>query len=81
MSVHDEYLTLIEKRFAELAKRSYEDEMNYLWLKNAPEQYVVEASMLSYAKKHPEATSTELCAYFDSIAPEGLAPGDDGAGL
>lgn len=81
MSIHEEYLALIEVRFAALAERSYEDEANYLWLKNAPEQYLVEASMLAYAKKHPDITSSELCAYFDSIAPEGLAPGDDGADL
>lgn len=81
MSTHNEYLELVKKRFAVLAQRSYEDEANYLWLLYAPAQYKVEASMLAYAKQHPDASSAELCNYFDTIAPEGLPPGDDGADL
>lgn len=55
-------------------KMSYKDENELLMLLNAPEQYEVEPEMLAYAKEHPDATVTELCEYFDKIAPEGLPP-------
>ena len=37
--------------------------------------------MLEYAQKHPEADMKELIGYFDKVAPDGLAPGDDGEDL
>lgn len=60
---------------------SYEDENNLLWLLNAPEGYQVEDEMLEYAQKHPDADMKELIGYFDKVAPNGLAPGDDGEDL
>lgn len=60
---------------------SYEDENNLLWLLNAPESYLVEDEMLAYAQAHPDADMKKLIAYFGSIVPPGLAPGDDGEDL
>ena len=60
---------------------SYADENNLLWLLNAPEGYQVEDEMLKYAHEHPDASMKELIEYFDEVAPDGLAPGDDGKDL
>ena len=57
---------------------SYADECHLLSLLNGPEAYRVENEMLKYAHEHPDATMNELIDYFDEVAPDGLAPGDDG---
>lgn len=81
MKTHDEYIDVIEKRFSHLRNESYEMMGYYDWLLLAPASYCVEAAMLAYVKSHPNADMKELCNYFDQIAPDGLAPGDDGADL
>ena len=71
-----EWVMLVRERYepAPDVKMSYKDENELLMLLNAPEQYEVETDMLAYAKEHPDATATELCEYFDEIAPAGLPP-------
>lgn len=81
MDVHEEYKALITKRYSRPAPDDYENYGRYIWVLQAPEQYKTEASMLSYAKSHPNATLRELFNYFNKITPDGLAPGDDGADL
>lgn len=79
--LENEYVKLIFERYDPGDTPSYAEENDFLWLLNAPEQYEVEKEMLKYAKEHPEADMKELLDHFDSIAPEGLAPGDDGSDL
>lgn len=81
MTIHEEYMALIEKRYKATLSESYAMQADYYWAYYAPFQYKVEASMLAYVKKHPNATLRDICNYFVRIAPEGLAPGDDGADL
>lgn len=75
-----EYILLIRERY-EKDEMSFEEENDFLWLINAPEQYENEKEMLAFAKKHPVATMKDLLTFWDSITPDGLAPGDDGADL
>ena len=35
----------------------------------------------AFVESHPHATARELFEFFNVTAPEGLAPGDDGADL
>lgn len=75
-----EYRELFEQRFKK-EKMDYREEMEYLFMLNAPEQYQVEDEVLNYLKSHPNATIAELSDYYDEISPHGLAPDDDGADL
>lgn len=76
-----DYVRLMFERFDLGDTPNYAEENDFLWLLNAPEQYGVEEDMLEYAEKYPEADMRELLAFFDAIAPDGLAPGDDGLDL
>ncbi len=78
-----EWVQLVRDRYEPEpdAEMSYEEEGYLLCLLNAPEQYENEDEMLAYAKARPEATMKELVEYWDSITPDGLPPGDDGADL
>lgn len=57
------------------------EENRILFLLYAPEDYEVENEMLEMLEAKPDATMDELVEYFDNIAPDGLAPNDDGADL
>lgn len=81
MTVHEEYTKLIQERYSGVDRNNYEQYGYYLAIYHAPAQYMTEASMLSYAKRNPNATAKELFDYFNKITPDGLAPGDDGADL
>ncbi len=81
MDTHEEYTKLIKERYEHLRNQSYEMMGDYDWALLAPESYCVETPMLSYVKKHPNASLREICKYFSEITPPGLAPGDDGADL
>lgn len=82
-----EYVQLMVDRYHNVAynadgsETAYETHEDYLFLLNAPRDYQVEPEMLEYAKAHPDATIKELSDYFDTVASEGLPPGDDGADL
>lgn len=81
VTVHEEYTKLIEERYAASQSESYAMQAAYYGAYYGPYQYKTEASVLAYAKKHPNATLKDICDYFDQITPDGLAPGDDGADL
>ena len=81
MTVHEEYERIIKQRYLAEKSKSYETRGYYDWVLMAPAQYLVEPSMLSYVKEHPNATLKEVFCYFDEIVPDGLAPGDDGEDL
>ena len=75
-----EFQKYVDDRFGEIVYPdeknpiSYEADMDYQLLVNAPEQYEIEPEMLEYAKNHPNATMKELVEYFDKIVPPGLPP-------
>lgn len=79
MTVHEELLDLLRAKYEPKEDAAYEEQMDFLWISLAPERYLVEEEILSYAKAHPDATLRELNFYFDEIAPEGLPPGEDDA--
>lgn len=81
MTVHEEYLSILESRFPEAQNGDYETRGYYDGIYYGPDQYQNESEMLEYLKKNPKATLKEAFAYFDDITPDGLAPGDDGADL
>lgn len=81
MTKHEEYTQIVRDRFGAAKNENYEMSGNYSCVLYAPRQYMVEASMLEYLKKHPEAGLHETFLYFCGIAPEGLAPGDNGEDL
>ncbi len=73
-----EFQRLMVERYAEdipeSGPDSYERINDFLGLMEAVEQYEVEAEMMEYAEKHPEATVRELNVYFHSFVPNGLPP-------
>lgn len=83
VSLESKWVQLVRKRYEppKTIKMSYTDENNLVWLLNAPEQYEVEEKMLEFAESHPNASMEDLLRHFDSIVPDGLAPGDSGADL
>ena len=80
MIERSEYVNLIVDRFCDSVYPdgktavSYEAEMDYLCLVNAPGQYENEDEMLAYAKSHPEAEMRDLVNFFFEITPPGLPP-------
>ncbi len=81
MTVHEEYTKIIEERYGQYKNGTYEESNDYLWMFDAPEQYLNEGEMLEYVKSHPEATLKEILNYFDEITPDGLPPGIDASDL
>jgi len=76
-----EYEMIFENRYKK-DSMNYAEEMDYLFMINAPEQYGVEDEMLEYLKDNPEATVIDLIEYFDGLVPDGTLPiGDDGSDL
>jgi|GEM_PF-2653834 len=45
------------------------------------QQYEIEEEAEAFVESRPHATARELFEFFNATAPEGLAPGDDGADL
>lgn len=72
---------LIRDRYEPDGDMEFNEESKLLLLLNGPFHYQNEEEMLEYAEAHPDATMDELIDYWDSITPDGLAPGDDGADL
>jgi hypothetical protein len=79
--VHEEYTKIIEERYAGLQSQSYEMQAMFYGVYYGPYQYRVEESVLQYVKTYPDAPLKDVCDYFFSICPIGLAPGDDGTDL
>ena len=75
-----EYKNTFESRYKK-DDMDYADEMDYLFMLNAPEQYGVENEMLKYLNDDSHHSVRELFEYFDVIAPKGLPIGDDGYDL
>ena len=75
------YVKLIRARYDHGQKMSYAEEARFLALLDGPEAYQNEDEMLKYVEDHPDATLDNLMDYWDSITPDGLPPGDDGADL
>jgi hypothetical protein len=80
MTVHEEYVRIIEERYKGSVS-SITDEWNYHAALNAPMHYKVEASMLDYVKKNKDASLQDVCQFFSKTAPIGLAPDDTGEDL
>ena len=72
-----EFEKLIRERYDHGQKMEPEEEGAFMAMLDGPFAFENEDEMLEYAKEHPEATVIELYEYWDSITPEGLAPGMD----
>jgi hypothetical protein len=80
MTVHEEYVSILEKRYKS-GISSTREEWEYLTILYGPKQYLVEASMLDYVKKNKNASIRDVFLFFTETAPPGLAPGDTGEDL
>ena len=81
MKHESEYVELVRELFEPEGDMEYNEETKLLLLLNGPDQYGNEEEMLEFLKDHRDITMDELIDYWDSIAPDGLAPGDDGEDL
>lgn len=76
-----DYMEMFEKKFKR-DNMSYAEEMDYLFMLNAPNQYGVEKEIMEYWENNPNATVKELYDFFDELVPDGTLPiGDDGSDL
>lgn len=67
-----EYVQLLRERYTPAEDAEYEEEADFLWMLNAPEQCYVQEEVLEYMKAHPEASLKDLIAFFDSLFPDGI---------
>ena len=67
-----EYVQLLRERYTPVDDAEYEEEADFLWMLNAPEQCCVQEEVLEYMKAHPEASLKELVQFFDSLFPDGI---------
>lgn len=66
------YVELLRERYTPPDDASYEENADFLYLLNAPEQYGAEGPMYAHMKYHPDATMKELIDFLDSLFPDGV---------
>lgn len=71
-SMEPKYVQVLRERYTPLDDAEYEEEADFLWMLNAPEQCCVQEEVLEYMKAHPEASLKDLIAFFDSLFPDGI---------
>lgn len=67
-----EYVQLLRERYTPVDDAEYEEEADFRWMLNAPEQCCVQEEVLEYMKAHPEASLKDLISFFDSLFPDGI---------
>ncbi len=67
-----EYVEWLREHYTPPDDASYEEEADFLWMLNAPEQCYVEDEILEYMKAHQNASLKELVCFFDSLFPDGI---------
>ena len=72
MEKEPEYVEWLREHYTPADDAEYEEEADFLWMLNAPEQCYVEDEVLEYIKAHPEASLKELVEFFDSLFPDGI---------
>ena len=72
MEKEPEYVEWLREHYTPADDAEYEEEANFLWMLNAPEQCHVEAEVLGYMKSHPKASLKELIEFFDTLFPDGI---------
>lgn len=65
------YVQVLRERYTPADDAEYEEEADFLWMLNAPEQCEVQEEVLGYMEAHPEARLKELVQFFDSLFPDG----------
>ena len=66
------YVQVLRERYTPADDAEYEEEADFLWMLNAPEQCEVQEEVLGYMEAHPEARLKELVQFFDSLFPDGI---------
>ena len=66
------YVLVLRERYTPADDAEYEEEADFLWMLNAPEQCEVQEEVLDYMEAHPEASLKELVQFFDSLFPDGI---------
>ena len=70
----------LREKYGESELNQYDQDI-YEWLYDAPQYYGNDLEMDDFFSEHPDASLLELDKYWESITPDGLAPGDDGEDL
>lgn len=71
-SMEPKYVQVLRERYTPAEDAEYEEEADFLWMLNAPEQCEVQEEVLGYMEAHPEASLKDLIAFFDSLFPDGI---------
>lgn len=71
-SMEPKYVQVLRERYAPADDAEYEEEADFLWMLNAPEQCEVQEEVLGYMEAHPEASLKDLITFFDSLFPDGI---------
>ena len=71
-SMEPKYVQVLRERYTPADDAEYEEEADFLWMLNAPEQCEVQEEVLDYMEAHPEASLKELVQFFDSLFPDGI---------
>lgn len=78
----DDFVKTMEKKFSNYLKSDDEEIVGYAQsFVYGSQQYEIEKEAEKFSEEHPNATARDLFDFFDKTAPDGLAPGDDGADL
>ena len=72
MEKEPEYVEWLREHYTPADDAEYEEEADFLWMLNAPEQCHAEDEVLEHMKAHPEASLKDLVDFFDSLFPDGI---------
>ena len=72
MGKEPEYVEWRREHYTPADDAEYEEEADFLWMLNAPEQCHVEKEVLEYMRANPKASLKNLIDFFDSLFPDGI---------